>query len=547
MYDHQRRTAIPPAKRIGSTAVKFAKAVIVNPPSPAGYMSNKDSMGGFGQLYPKGAPPFPPLDLAYLAGVLSAAGHHCDVVEAGALEFSVGQAVHAVGAVGDLEHALVLVRTSLPTVDFDLAFCRSLRTLGKLGAVALFGPPVPSLLRRIEQETSLDFAILTEADHPALELMEGRTPESILGLLYRSEGEWHRTLERPFERDLDSIAFPRWESLPIERYVIPKSSTSGKARFLPMLSSRGCPFGCSYCPYPVGQGLKWRFRSPANVVDEMEHLVKRFNVEHILFRDPMFSAQQKRVVAICEEIIRRGLKVHWKCETRIDCLDAHTIEMMARAGCVGVNFGVESTDPEVQKGVHRQPITVAEFVSVVALCRQHGIATFAFFVIGLPGDTLQTILDSVDFATRIRASWVQFTVATPFIGTPMFDWAVDGGFIRPDAYKIVNAHGASVGNENLSPSDIKRLHRFAQFLQDHVINRHGILKNGQRQGRVYRAAKRAADALSDASAQILATAAKRYFAMTIKTQPPRPKVKLGISRPVQFAARDGRVIVPPVS
>lgn len=527
--------------------MNFAKAVIVNPPNPVGYMSNKDSMGGFGQLYPKGAPPFPPLDLAYLAGVLLDAGHECAVVEAGALDLSVEQALRAIGASGNLEHALVLVRTSLPTIDVDLAFCRSLRSLGTLGAVALFGPPVPSLIRRVELEDSLDFAILTEADQPALELMQGRSPDAIAGLLYRSQGEWQRTPERAFERDLDKIPFPRWDALPIERYVIPKSSTAGNARFLPMLSSRGCPFGCSYCPYPVGQGLKWRFRSPANVVDEMEHLVRQFGVEHILFRDPMFSAQQKRVVAICDEILRRDLKVQWKCETRVDCLDAHTIEMMAKAGCVGVNFGVESTDPEVQKGVHRQPITVAEFVNTVALCRQHGISTFAFFVIGLPGDTLETILASVDFATRIRASWVQFTVATPFIGTPMFDWAVEGGFIRPDAYKIVNAHGDSVGNENLSPTDIKRLHRFAHFLQDHVINRHGILKNSQRSGFVYRIAKRAADALGDATAIGLAAAAKRYFAMTIKSLPPRPKVKLGISRPVQFAAREGQTIVPPLS
>src|SRR5450432_2187056 len=134
-------------------------------------MSNKDSMGGFGQLYPKGAPPFPPLDLAYLAGVLLDAGHECAVVEAGALDLSVEQALRAIGASGNLEHALVLVRTLLPTIDVDLAFCRSLRSLGTLGAVALFGPPVPSLIRRVELEDSLDFAILTEADQPALELM----------------------------------------------------------------------------------------------------------------------------------------------------------------------------------------------------------------------------------------------------------------------------------------------------------------------------------------------------------------------------------------
>lgn len=238
------------------------------------------------------------------------------------------------------------------------------------------------------------------------------------------------------------------------------------------------------------------------------------------------------------EILRRGLLVHWKCETRIDCLDAHTIEMMAKAGCVGVNFGVESTDPEIQKGVHRKPITVQEFVITVGLCRRHGIATFAFFVIGLPGDTLETILDSVDFATRIRASWVQFTVATPFIGTPMYDWAVNGGFIAPDAYRIVNAHGASVGNENLSPTDIKRLHRFAQFLQNHVINRHGILKNGLRRDLAYRLAKGIADFASDVTAIALARISRAWFRRTVKPLPPRPKVRLEGSRPIRLAPRE---------
>jgi radical SAM superfamily enzyme YgiQ (UPF0313 family) len=274
------------------------------------------------------------------------------------------------------------------------------------------------------------------------------------------------------------------------------------------------------------------------VVDEMEHLVRKFQVEHILFRDPMFSAQQKRVVAICEEILRRGVKVHWKCETRIDCLDAHTIEMMAKAGCVGVNFGVESIDPDVQKGVHRKPITEREFVETVGLCQRHHIATFAFFVVGLPGDTLETILASIEFATRIRASWVQFTVATPFVGTPLYDWAVSRGYLAPDAYEFVNAHSQSVGNENLAPVDIKRLHRFAARLQVHIINRHGILKNELRHDPLYRGAKWIADVCSDVAARVLVAAAKLYFRLTIKVRPTQPRTTLSISRPVRLALHD---------
>ena len=126
----------------------------------------------------------------------------------------------------------------------------------------------------------------------------------------------------------------------------------------------------------------------------------------------------------------------------------------------------------------------------------------------------------------------------------MFDWAVNGGFIAPDAYRIVNAHGASVGNENLSARDIKRLHRFAQFLQNHVINRHGILKNGQRRDPLYRAAKRGADVTGDLAASVLASLAKAYFRLTIKALPARPKTQLGISRPVRLALRDERTPTP---
>jgi radical SAM superfamily enzyme YgiQ (UPF0313 family) len=338
--------------------------------------------------------------------------------------------------------------------------------------------------------------------------------------MYPTDGGWARTSERAFERDLDSIPFPRWDLLPYDRYVIPQSSTSGRMRFLPMLSSRGCPFGCSYCPYPIGQGLKWRFRTPKNVVDEMEHLVRTFQVEHILFRDPMFSMQKKRVVAICDEIVRRGLRVTWKCETRMDCLDDETLASMAGAGCVGVNFGVESIDPEVQKGVHRKPILVDEFRAKVALCRKYNISTFAFFVVGLPGDTLTTILDSMEFAVHMRPSWTQFTVATPFVGTPMHDWAVKLGIITPDFYKIVNAHTISYGNETLRGSDIVSLHRFAHNLQK-LLNRKGILKNDRRSDFAYLAAKRTADVVTHGVALMLVKAARRYFERRVTPMPPR--------------------------
>lgn len=481
-------------------------------------MSNKDSMGGFGQLYPAGAPPFPPLDIPYLAAFLTTRGIDAQIIEAGALGLSTEAVCDLLNRTRD---ALVLVRTSLPTIDWDLDVCTRIRDTVRPSALALFGAAVPALLRRIEIDEALDYVVLGEPDGTVADLAAGLPLGQIAGLMYRDGRRWIRNAERPLERDLDSIPLPRWDLMPVDRYVIPKSSTSGRKRFLPMLSSRGCPFGCSYCPYPIGQGLKWRYRSPDNVVDEMEHLVRTYGVEHILFRDPMFSMQQKRVIAICDEIVRRGLKVSWKCETRVDCLDEPTIAAMARAGCTGVNFGVESTDPEIQKGVHRKPITIQEFQEKVAILRRFHIDTFAFFVVGLPGDTLETILASMDFAVQMRANWTQFTVATPFIGTPMHDWAVKQGFIAPDFYQIRNAHTMSPGNENLMPKDIERLHYFARILLELLLNRKGFLKNGRRRDLPYRAAKMAVDAVTRASASCALWIARRHFARTIKPIAPR--------------------------
>jgi hypothetical protein len=266
----------------------------------------------------------------------------------------------------------------------------------------------------------------------------------------------------------------------------------------------------------------------------MEHLERDLGVEHILFRDPMFSMQQKRVIAICEEKVKRGLKVQWKCETRVDCLEAETITAMSKAGCVGINFGVESVDPDVQKGVHRKPIMVADFVEKVRLCREAGIATFAFFVVGLPGDTLETILASIEFAVKIRANWTQFTVATPFVGTPMHAWAVTEGLVSPDFYKIVNAHTMSPGNETLRPHDIERLHRFAKFIQEQLINRHGILKNTIRRGPVYRLAAGVAETTARMAAMTIFRAGRIYFRQSVKPLPPSargPHVPISATQP----------------
>jgi len=498
----------------GDASGRYARAIIVNPPNPPGYVSNKDSMGGFGQLYPVGAPPFPPLDMPCLAAVLMDADFGVEVIEAGALGLTSEELLARLRSSSPGDDTLLLVRTSLPTIDFDLGVCADLAERLSFGGVALFGPVLSSLLWHVEKNPALDYLLLGEPDGPALELMRGDPLEQIAGLRYHTDDGWQAASGRRFETDLDSLPFPRWDLLPHERYVIPKSSTAGTLKALPMLTSRGCPYGCSYCPYPIGQGLKWRYRSPENVADEMEQLVSRYGVEYILFRDPMFSLKQSRVVELCEEILRRGIKVMWKCETRVDCLDEATIAIMARAGCTGINFGIESTDPEIQEGVHRKPILVQEFLDKIGMCKKHDISTFAFFIVGLPGDTIETILKTIRFALVVQPTWTQFTVATPFIGTPLHEWAVGHGLVRDNAYEMISSHVGGPGNDNLTAAQIRRLHGFAQRLQT-IINRRGVLKDMNRQDVPYRTARAFADLVSRLAAAAYLAIGEAYLRRTI--------------------------------
>ena len=483
-------------------------------------------MGGFGQLFPLGATPFPPLDLIYLGSYLADKNYPMALLECLALELDKEQLTEKIAALSADDNGkqpLVVVRTSAPTLDWDLDICGEIKKRVPNAGLAIYGSVVPKVLSRIERENSIDYIVKGDPDETIEALITGRDESEINGLIYRRADEWIENASQPFIRELDKLPFPKWELLPYEKYRLPKSSTNAETAFLPVWSSRGCPIGCHYCPYPVGQGLPWRYRSAENVVDEIEHLVDDLGIKYILFRDPMFSLNQKRVMKICELINERGIKVGWRCETRIDFLTEETLRAMAAAGCEGINFGVESSDVEIQVGVGRKPISPEQIASHFTLCRELGIKTFGFFIIGLPGDTVETIFKTIKFAVEIKPHWVQFTAATPFIGTKLRDWAIEQGLAEKDEYAYISSHEAIMGNENLSVAQVHRLHRIAQLVQNYLMNRKGILKTTGQQSSLRRAAQRTADAGCDVVARAVIFGASAWFSRRANYHRPKER------------------------
>jgi len=196
-------------------------------------------------------------------------------------------------------------------------------------------------------------------------------------------------------------------------------------------------------------------------VEHMKWLQNSLGVRAVLFRDPEFAIDRNRTVALCEEMIAHNIKIAWRCETRIENLDPELVRIMSRAGCIGLNMGIESFDESVLSFLGRKPVSTAHAEMVISEARKAGIATFCFFILGLPGETIRSSLDSVSAAVALGCDHLQFTAAKPYPGTRLYDWAVENGYIENQSRSLLTGYDAVMQNGHLSSLDINDLRIFA--------------------------------------------------------------------------------------
>jgi anaerobic magnesium-protoporphyrin IX monomethyl ester cyclase len=237
--------------------------------------------------------------------------------------------------------------------------------------------------------------------------------------------------------DLDSLPFPWWNPLIAARSHV-RVPFAGRpvGGSLPVLASRSCPEFCTYCPHRIQ--APYRARSVQNILDELQYLQDTRGRLHIVFRDPLFSQDRERVLALCDGMRSRALSHTFECETRLDRLDNALLEIMRRAGLRAVSFGVESLAASTLKKVGRRPIPEAHQRTVLARCRELGIVTAAFYVFGFFEDTADSIAATIEYAIELGSTVAQFKVLTPYPGTPLFkrleplivehDWEQFDGF-----------------------------------------------------------------------------------------------------------------------
>jgi radical SAM superfamily enzyme YgiQ (UPF0313 family) len=353
----------------------------------------------------------PHLGLGYLAAALKRSGHHVDVID------GLREPIRFDG-----EYDVVGV--SAMTTYFPEAV-REVRRAKKLGyRVIVGGPHVIADPEGSLEQSGADYACSGEGELVLGELINGTPPAEIPGLIWRDGTTTRRNPAPVFYPDIDDFGEPDWDAIDPRTYPpAPHGMIARAFPLAPIITTRGCPYRCSYCSAPITAGRRMRYRAPTRVVDEIQRLVDDYGVKEIQIEDDNFTLKRDHVLAICDEILARGIRVHWSLRNgvRIDRLDNEMLAMMKRSGCYLMALGIESANQRILDMVSKRLDLniVREQVGHVV---DAGIQAWGFFMIGFPTETREEIANTVEYALSLPLHRVQFTKTTPLPGTPIYEW-----------------------------------------------------------------------------------------------------------------------------
>jgi len=249
-------------------------------------------------------------------------------------------------------------------------------------------------------------------------------PKLIKGLVWREGDEIVVNPARPFIRHLDDLPLPRHDLLPLKAYRAPLVRNP----YAFIVTSRGCPGGCRFCIKHVSYGNSVRFRSPENILAEME-LLYDLGVRSVNLYADLFTVSREQVVGLCELMLERDLPMQWTCNSRVDFVDQEMLRLMGQAGCRWISWGIESGSEKVLRNV-RKGIELEQVKQALRWSREAGIHNWGYFIIGLPGETEETIKETIRFSKQLPLDLILFHIAAPYPGSPFFFEVVEQGWFR---------------------------------------------------------------------------------------------------------------------
>jgi radical SAM superfamily enzyme YgiQ (UPF0313 family) len=348
-----------------------------------------------------------------------------------------------------------LTQVTAPTLENDMYGCFLAKSRG--AKTIAFGTHVTPIPREsLRPYPNLDFVLVGEPDltiRDLLDHLEGKIDQrsseivnlfdqhdpsyqpainedgkvdmsGIKGLAWRDGDEIVINFPRPFIKDLDTMPIPMHELLPLQEYRMPLI----KGPFTFIVTSRGCPAGCTYCIKHVSYQYSARLRSPELIMEELWEL-KKLGINNIHMYADLFTVNRDQVIDLCERMIAEKIEIKWTCNSRVDYVDEEMLLLMGRAGCWLISWGIESGNEQILKHAHKGAYP-DKAERALLWAKKAGIKNWGYFIIGLPGETEETIRETIDFSKNLPLDIALFHVAAPYPGTPFFFEVVENGWFR---------------------------------------------------------------------------------------------------------------------
>lgn len=437
-----------------------------------------------------------PLYLSYTVSVLDKAGFEVEFLDGVYEELSIPQFAETCAKYNP---KLLVIECSTPSIDYDIETAKSIKERLPDTFVLLVGSH-PTVFHRetLEKDLFIDGIARGEWDYTvrdvALALANGEDLENVEGISWRNAHKIFINENRPLIKNLDELPFPHREKVKIDHY---KTAHYGDLRGTCVCTSRGCPHACTYCLWPnTLYGRRFRGRSPENVVDELEELTRDHGVEEVYFDDDTINFDMGRLIEICRLIRKRKVKFQWFCQARVDKVSEELLREMKAAGCYNIFFGVESGSPPILKRI-KKGITLEQAERAFKLCRKLGIKTQAFFLLGIPGETVEDMKRSIEFAKKLKPSSAQFAIAIPHPGTELYRECTKMGWLKAEKWEDYAACNTIIETDEFSREDVEkaRVYAYKHFYFDpRFILRSALrLKDPQDAKKVIKGAKSIVD------------------------------------------------------
>ena len=379
---------------------------------------------------------YPPLGLAYIASSLEQHAHKVKIIDCDTdiiLLKNIGEIYR------DYDPDLTGIYHMTWTFGQAKGIAQEIRAINSEAKIVVGGPNVSSFPKLTLKYGGFDYAVKGEGEITINELVDAiergdNGLEKIHGLVFK-QNNGNRIVknpDRPLIPDIDTNPFPAWHLLPLNKYF---DVFTREKKFATMITSRGCPFNCTFCDKKNRMGRKWRARTPENVLDEIEMLNTKYKIREFMFFDDTFTVNRKRVLELCKGIKERKLDIIWECRARVDQIDRELLAKMRDGGCYRIRYGMESGDDEILK-VMKKGIAVSQIRDCAKITKEEGIENFAYFMMGSPQETPETLEKTLNLALEIDPDFVSFSKTILIPGCDMLDWAANNGYIAPNHWEL---------------------------------------------------------------------------------------------------------------